>query len=81
MPFANASAYFENAGTASQRQGSGANPTLKGKRVQVSTVRTEKLAFSLNYERLGNPANVAGTETSLCRLIGVWEIGSRTSPN
>jgi hypothetical protein len=42
---------------------------LKGKPAQVSTVRTEKLVFPLNYERLGNRANVAGTGTSLCRLI------------
>jgi hypothetical protein len=59
---------------------SGANPALKGKPAQVSTVRTGKLVFSLNYERLGNRANVAGTGTSLCRLIGEWKIGSRTSP-
>ena len=44
-------------------------PALKGKPAQVSTVRTEKLVFSLNYERLGNRANVAGTGASLCRLI------------
>ncbi len=48
----------ESGGTASRKQGSGANPALKGKPAQVSTVRTEKLVFSLNYERLGNRANV-----------------------
>ena len=58
----------------------GCKPALKGESAQVSTVRTEKLVFSLNYERLGNRANVAGTGTSLCRLIGEWKIGSRTSP-
>ena len=63
-----------------ESKGSGANPALKGKPAQVSTVRTEKLVFSLNYERLGNRANVAGTGTSLCRLIDEWKIGSRTSP-
>jgi hypothetical protein len=59
MPFANATACFAG------------YPALKGEPAQVSTVRTEKLVFSLNYERLGNRANVAGTGTSLCRLIGV----------
>jgi hypothetical protein len=57
----------------------GCKPCFEGKPAQVSTVRTEKLVFSLNYERLGNRANVAGTGTSLCRLIGEWNIGSRTS--
>ena len=56
-----------------ESKGSGANPALKGKPAQVSTVRTEKLVFSLNYERLGNRANVAGTGTSLCRLIGMGD--------
>jgi hypothetical protein len=57
-------------GAAFRKQRSGAYPALKGS-PHVSTVRTEKLVFSLNYERLGNRANVAGTGTSLCRLIGV----------
>ena len=53
MPFAKATACFENAaggerGTASRKQRSGANHALKGKPTQVSTVRTEKLVFSLN---------------------------------
>ena len=34
---------------------SGANPALKGKPAQVSTVRTEKLVFSLNYDRVREP--------------------------
>jgi hypothetical protein len=68
-------------GTASRKQGSGANPALKGKPAQVSTVRTEKLVFSLNYERLGNRANVAGTGTSLCRLIGEWKIDRGLRPD
>lgn len=46
-------------------------PCFEGKPAQVSTVRTKKLVFSLNYERLGNRPNVAGTGTSLCRLIGM----------
>jgi hypothetical protein len=53
-----------------ESKGRGANPALKGKPAQVSTVRTEKLVFSLSYEGLGNRANVAGTGTSLCKLIG-----------
>jgi hypothetical protein len=54
---------------------------LKGKPAQVSTVKTDKLVFSLNYERLGNRANVAGTGTSLCRLIDEWKIDRGLRPN
>jgi hypothetical protein len=40
------------------------------------------LVFSWNYGRLGNRANVAGTGTSLCRvMIDEWQIGSRDRPN
>jgi hypothetical protein len=86
IPFANATACFENAvrrraGYGFSKAKVGCKPCFEGQAAQVSTVRTEKLVFSLNYERLGNRANVAGTGTSLCRLIGEWKIGSRTSPN
>jgi hypothetical protein len=89
MAFANATACFEEFAGWDQAIGAHtmnyspvtANYPLNGKPAQVSTVRTEKLVFSLNYERLGNRANVAGTGTSLCRLIGEWKSGSRTSHN
>src|SRR5260370_1257138 len=71
----------EERGTASRKERSGANPALKGKPAQVSTVRTEKLVFSLNYERLGNRANVAGTGTSLCRLMADGRLDRGLRPN
>jgi hypothetical protein len=46
-----------------------------GRSLLLGSVRTEKLVFSCNYRRLGNRANVAGTGTSLCRVVvGEWQM-------